>query len=233
MKKILLSFGALAAVVIAMPMFAAFEAHVVNVTATIENALQVTSNELAYGTVFPQEAFDKTFGVSLSQSFTAEPSVTGVTYTIRQKPKCVDSAGAHPLVTEDAQGNFACPAGSTMMPLLCPYLSKHETAGNIEQSSGINSFHGLPGPWTASTTLATAVFGSLTKETNQSDTWTIDLHVPCFAGSCAQDWAAYVHSQNPDADPSAYMADPRLEHTQFGCDLWLETTGIGTTTPAV
>ncbi len=231
MKKILLSFGALAAVVVAMPMFAAFEAHVVNVTATIENALQVTTNELAYGTVFPQEAFDKTFDVSLSQSFTAEPSVSGVTYTIRQKPKCIDDAGAHPLVTEDGQGNFQCPQGSKMMPLLCPYLSKHETVGNIEQSAGINSFHGLPGPWTASTTLATAVFGSLTKGTDQLDTWDIDLHVPCFSGSCAQDWPAYVKSQNPDADPNVYMADPALEHTQFGCDLWLETTGIATSTP--
>ncbi len=37
MKKILLSFGAVAVVLIAMPMFAAFEAHVINVTATIEN----------------------------------------------------------------------------------------------------------------------------------------------------------------------------------------------------
>ena len=41
MKKILLSLGALAAVMIALPMFSAFEAHVINVTATIENALSV------------------------------------------------------------------------------------------------------------------------------------------------------------------------------------------------
>jgi len=88
MKKILLGFGALVAVVLALPMLAAFEAHVVNVTATIENALSVPLTSIDFGTVFPQEHLDKTLDLTLSGSFQAQNRVNVVDYIIRQKPKC-------------------------------------------------------------------------------------------------------------------------------------------------
>ena len=53
-KKLLIGFGALAAALIVLPMFAAFEAHVINVTAKIENALGVVTDAIDFGTVFPQ-----------------------------------------------------------------------------------------------------------------------------------------------------------------------------------
>lgn len=89
MKRTILSaFVALAAVVIALPMFAAFEAHVVNVTARIENALRVPIEYLEFGTVFPQEHLAKPLDINLSQSFIDEDRVDDVEYFIRQKPKC-------------------------------------------------------------------------------------------------------------------------------------------------
>ena len=88
MKKILLSLGALAAVMIALPMFSAFEAHVINVTAQIENDLSVPLKSINFGTVFPQEHLDKPLGIRLSDSFIAEGRVDDVEYIIRQKPKC-------------------------------------------------------------------------------------------------------------------------------------------------
>lgn len=234
MKKILMGLAAAGTAIAMVPLFAAFEAHVINVTAKIENALQVSPQEISFGTTFPQEMLDNTFDVSISQSFADETRVDDVEYTIRQKPKCIDRQGAHPQVGEDAQGNFVCPGGSVMMPLLCPYLSKHEITrdgGDTQplenDSKGINAFHGLPGPWTLATTLATAVDGKLQKLVGDTqDTWDIDLKVPCFSGSCAQDWANFVHSQNPDANPNAYMADPQLEHAVYGCDLWVEVSGV-------
>jgi hypothetical protein len=70
MKKILLGLGAIAAVLVVMPMFAAFEAHVVNVTATIENALSVPfPDPIKFGTVFPQEKLEQHFRINLSGSF--------------------------------------------------------------------------------------------------------------------------------------------------------------------
>ncbi|HCB35784.1 MAG: hypothetical protein A2W52_01470 [Candidatus Taylorbacteria bacterium RIFCSPHIGHO2_02_49_25] len=249
MKKLLFraafGIGTLGVIASGAAAFSAFEAHIINVTATIENALSVPLEigGLPFGTTFPQESLHLPFNVILSQSFGAQERVNVVDYTIRQKPKCGVPSGnggysSFPQVTEDANGNFICPtvespAGpvqSVSLPLLCPFLSKHEitTDGNgNNDSTGINSFHGLPGPWDLSTTLATAVTGELNKSvSDMSDTWDIDLHVPCFAGNCAQDWATFVHSQNPDANPDNYTLAAGDEHKLFGCDLWLETTGI-------
>ena len=240
-KKIVLGLAAAGTAVAMIPLFAAFEAHVINVTAKIENALKVSAYEIAFGTVFPQEALDKTFDVQLSDSFveTGQNRADNVRYVIRQKPKCVTSSGSHPQVTEDAQGNFECPDGSTMMPLLCPYLSKHEqtldgqdneTGSGENDSAGLNAFHGLPGPWTPSTTVTYQVAGKLIKSLGDlSDTWNIDLKVPCFEDKCAQDWDEFVLGQNPQANPDAYRADLDDEHEVFGCDLWLEVTEVSQT----
>lgn len=106
MKKILLSLGALAAVMIALPMFSAFEAHVINVTAQIENALMVPLKSIDFGTVFPQEHLEKPLGIQLSDSFLAEDRVDDVNYIIRQKPKCaITSAAGTVLVGPTATGH--------------------------------------------------------------------------------------------------------------------------------
>ena len=87
MKKVLLGVSAFALAVASVPMFAAFEAHVINVTARIENALSVNTEPIHYGTVFPQEQLDKFVKLELSRSFLAEPDANDVKYFIRQKPK--------------------------------------------------------------------------------------------------------------------------------------------------
>ncbi len=264
-NKIILGIAAAGTALAMIPLLAAFEAHVVNVTATIENALSVhlETGGIKFNEVFPQETIVLPFQINLSSSFTGQNNTLAneVDYTIRQKPKCGivnhQSTGAndpttyssYPQVTEDNE-TLVCPNGpladpegplpdpdlSVPLPLLCPYLSKHQIAGEGDvvpltppNLRGINSFHGLPGPWNLATTLATAVFGSLNKTGNPadiSDTWEIDLHTPCFVGQCAQDWATYVHEQNPQADPLAYQAPADQEHQQFGCDLWVEATAI-------
>ncbi len=234
MKKLLTGLVGLAAALVMTPMFAAFEAHVLNVTATIENALFVHPASLEYGTVFPQEYFETSFFITFSSSFSAtdQRRDRGVDYVIKQKPECVTPEGTHPQVGEDEDGSFVCPEGSTMMPLLCPYLSKHpdnnpSTGPNANNDTSIPAFHD---PFATSS----YAIGRLVKfNTNgttigndPSDTWTVDLPVPCFGGECAQDWADFVHSQNPAANPNDYMADPADEHKFFGCDLWVEVTNI-------
>src|SRR3989344_1380301 len=59
-------------------LISAFEAHVINVTAEIENSVLTSVSEITYGTVFPQEQLDEQFEVDLSQSFLEEP--VGVQY---------------------------------------------------------------------------------------------------------------------------------------------------------
>src|SRR3989338_11339049 len=87
-KKVLFGFAAITLVVASFPLFAAFEAHVINVTARIENALNVDTKPIQFGTVFPQEQLDRNIVVGLSQSFIDEPNADDVTYVIKQKPKC-------------------------------------------------------------------------------------------------------------------------------------------------
>src|SRR3990170_975674 len=87
-KKIVLASVTLAAVAGGVAGLSAFEAHVINVTAKIENALQVNTDDIDFGTVFPQEELYENLEISLSESFVAEDRVDDVEYIIRQKPKC-------------------------------------------------------------------------------------------------------------------------------------------------
>ncbi|MEK7635923.1 MAG: hypothetical protein AAB405_02415 [Patescibacteria group bacterium] len=168
-KKILLGLGALALAVVTVPMFAAFEAHVINVTATIENALSVNTQPINYGTVFPEEYIIKNVDVALSQSFVSS-TASGVNYVIRQKPKCVNNIQnptQYGRVTE-IDGEFVCEDdGYQMLPLLCPFLSKHDGDPDGDNDGNVNAFHGpltIGGPngWTPTTTIEWQVPGFLT-----------------------------------------------------------------------
>src|SRR3989344_5606591 len=88
MKKILMGLAAAGTAIAMVPLFAAFEAHVINVTAKIENALSVPIAPINFGTVFPQEMLEQRLPIGLSQSFLDEGRVDDVQYIIRQKPKC-------------------------------------------------------------------------------------------------------------------------------------------------
>ncbi|MEK7630860.1 MAG: hypothetical protein AAB417_02440 [Patescibacteria group bacterium] len=262
-KKIVLGLGAIAITAATLPLFAAFEAHVINVTAKIENALKVDPQFLNFGTVFPQEKLEKPVMIELSQSFKDEDRVDDVEYMIRQKPKCAitsqngtvidlsdaDHNGVHDFtgtghIKFDADGKPWVDCGSAprelaqaetwgVLPNLCPYLSKHseKLAQGGYEDGALASFHA---PWVidaASSTITwTEVRGRLSKIGNDvKDTWLIDLAVPCFGGYCAQDWADFVHGVNPDADPAAYTQPISNEHKVFGCDLWVEVTGVSET----
>ncbi len=145
-KKILASLTLVSVMAVSAAMFAAYEAHVINVTAKIENALHVPIDHIDFGTVFPQEELDRYLDIKLSQSFMDEDRVDDVEYIIRQKPKCgwtMDDGTIlldYPTMTGHVEddGTVVCPdPGSTpetmpvnadwgQLPLLCPYLSKHK-----------------------------------------------------------------------------------------------------------
>lgn len=84
MRRVLIGLVAIALLV---PLFAAFEAHVINVKAHIENALQVEPKEIDFGVVFPQERLQRNFSVGLSESFMRQERVNDVHYRLTQKRK--------------------------------------------------------------------------------------------------------------------------------------------------
>lgn len=248
LKKLLVGGSALAIAVASVPLFAAFEAHVINVTAKIENALNVHPQSLEFGTVFPQEKLDSSFFISFSTSFseTNQRRVGSVDYVIKQKPKPRPSYEAEvgaPAAREWCHDNYVevkpglaldqQPTNVQLYlqrcyPSLCPYLSKTPDNNPLPSNDrGVLAFHDPFNP-------ANYFYGKLMKfnasgntiNNDPADLITVDLKVPCFRGQCSQDWADFVHAANPQADPAAYQLPPQLEHEVFGCDLWVEVTRI-------
>ena len=68
-NKIIVGLSVVAIVIGSVATMSAFEAHIINVTATIENALRIEPLVIEFGTVFPQERLDRTFTVTLNDSF--------------------------------------------------------------------------------------------------------------------------------------------------------------------
>jgi len=152
-KKIIL--GLLAVVVVAggVAGMSAYEAHVINVTAHIENALYVHPEAIVFGTVFPQEYLERDFTVELSTSFQGQDRVDYVDYVIKQKPKCKCDI-AQPTGEECPDGTYApvgydtheCPTGYSEMENLCQFLSKVDADQGDDNDISHPSYYNDPTP---------------------------------------------------------------------------------------
>ena len=208
-------FALLAVVVVSggVAALSAYEAHIINVTAHIENALAVHPEALEFGTVFPQEYLEKQVTVDMSESFLAEKRVDNIEYVIKQKPKCKAIDSDNPI--QYAPVDYAtheCPDDYKKMLSLCPYLSKMDGDPEDKNDVGLPSYFQkdrcIEHPADAKAT------GRLAKsEEDLADLWIIDLKVPPVEGTVGQDWPAgcpTVEKNNQD----------------YGCDLWIEVTNI-------
>lgn len=217
-KKILITLGSLVAVVAGVAAMSAYESHVINVTAHIENALKVTPNApIAFGTVFPQEYFERRLFITTSESFcqSDQRRVLNIDYKIAQKPKCINPAGGY---TPVDYATHECPEGYDEMPLLCPFLSKTP----VYQDKPPYTDYGVP----AFHDPSVVATGTINKDNDLLDEWIIDLAVPCYEGYCSQDYDEFVKLHNPQADPHNFEAQGDPDGTDFGCDLWVEVTKI-------
>ena len=220
-KKTLIILASILTVGIGITVMSAFEAHVINVTAHIENALKVMPFEdLNFGTVFPQEHLEKRIWITTSKSFcnSTQRRVLNIDYKIVQKPKCVNSVGEYAPVGYDTH---QCPDGYEEMPLLCPYLSKLPVYEDPAPYTdyGVSAFHDPSDPNSIAT-------GTINKDHDLLDEWLIDLAAPCFKGMCSQDFDEFVDAHNSGVDSHDYILPAELESSDFGCDLWIEITDI-------
>lgn len=210
-KKLLMALAAVLVVVGGVAALSAYEAHVINVTAHIENALYVHDDKLSFGTVFPQEYLTRNFTVNLSDSFVSSGREDLVSYKIVQKTKCINEKGEYAQVN---YWNDECPEGFRPMLSLCPFLSKlpkdTETGDNGVPSYFHNDTAGnfceTPKP-----EVATGIVGG----DDYADEWIVDLKVPPVAGYIGQDWPASCANWTVAQDGQNY-----------GCDLWVEVTNI-------
>ena len=123
-KKIILGLIGVVALVAGVAGMSAYEAHVINVTAHIENALAVSAEALDFGTVFPQEYLEREFTIELSTSFMAEDRADDVNYVINQKEKCWNESPEAPEYAPVNYWDDKCPGNLVKMENLCPFLSK-------------------------------------------------------------------------------------------------------------
>lgn len=220
-KTLLFLLGAVLVIAAGVAALSAWEAHVVNVTAKIENALRISSpvdGKLSFGTVFPQEYLTKPLWITSSQSFcdSAQRRVLNIDYKIVQKPKPIwpkPIACTQPYQTVEEARTYCHQNPNDLnccYPTLCPYLSKLPKYIDPKPYTdyGITAFHNPNDPSSVAT-------GTINKDYDLADEWVIDLAVPCFKGMCAQEWG------HPD-----WELDPALESKTFGCDLWVEVTDI-------
>jgi len=109
MKKVIFLFAALLAVFSGIAAVTAFEGHVVDIKAHVENAIGVTTPEIDFGTVFPEEIRESNINFGLSNSFTAaaQVKVSTVLYKLYWELKPA-VAGIAPVYVSGA-GNYFQP----------------------------------------------------------------------------------------------------------------------------
>lgn len=229
-KKILFYCLCVSIAIVSASMFAAFEAHIINVTAHIENGLAVNTDPIDFGTVFPQEYLEKTFAISLSDSFLDERRVDDIKYVIKQKLKpCPLVPGITPSVPIDPTCVPDTPDATPHNPTgwhysnLCPFLSKNNTEddGQVLQNDISHPSYFVPEqPEVPAHCVAPGpdATGILSKDIGDTvDSWTLDLKVPPVEGFVGQDWPETCLA-------SAYVVN--TNDVTYGCDLWIEATEI-------
>ena len=237
-KKIIAAVAMVSVVTLSAAMFAAFEAHVVNVTAHIENALAVSPQEIKFGTVFPQEYLEKDFEIKLSDSFmeaygSNDQRVQFVDYKIVSKPKCWNEDLENPLYAPVDFATHECSEGFVVMKDLCSFLSKmpaDSETGDVGVPSYYTSVNGyisvseddeckvLNPPDVDDIDWA---MGKLAACGNDlEDNWIVDLKVPPVEGFVGQDWPESCRNWVVETDG-----------VDYGCDLWVEVTGIYNVNP--
>lgn len=96
MKKVILIFAAIVLVASGVAAVSAYEAHVINVKAHVENALSVNTSDVNFGTVFPEEWIVNHREVKLSESACDEldEDLIAVNFTFFAEWKeCADAMG--------------------------------------------------------------------------------------------------------------------------------------------
>jgi len=131
-KKVLLLVSALLIVFSGVAAVSAYEGHMVDVKAHVENALIVNpTDEVGFGTVFPQEKLESQVYVSLSESFISQGRYSSVEYKVYWEPKPVAD---HQVCTNMSDGTF--------IPIY-PYIDVKIDGVTINASSYIDMGNGV------------------------------------------------------------------------------------------
>jgi len=195
----------------------AYEAHIVNVTAHVENALTVSTVDIDFNTVYPQQFWLRDFAFSTSESFASEwqQRVYHIDYELWAEWKPKDS-GYYPWLGDalwlaqepvlDLNGDGEINLADDTVPRVWTYVG--------EAPSGPPGARKVLGPVT------------MTKPGVVTHSWCLALDVPVFEGYP-------LHATTPPSGLSAptlviLKTDPRYhpEGIELGVDIKIQITGI-------
>lgn len=217
MKKTILIVAALLMVFSGVAAVSAYEAHVINVTAHVENALTVSTDAADFGTVFPQESFSYHRSIALSTSAVAElgdgaTELLEVNYQIFAETKLIPE-GTDPYPSPVVEG-FDGFDYYTWMHFLKVGLN-----GGTPLLVGPYSALSYPGAH-----ILTGINGTLDAG-NLSDMLDIILDVPVFEGSYNAITDLMIGMPVPTIIPASTPGfDPN--GMDFGIDLKIQVTSI-------
>ncbi len=177
MKKTILIVAALLMVFSSVAAVSAFEAHIVDVKAHVENAL-IVSEDVDFGTVFPQEWLEREVYLGLSNSFMSENQtrVSDLSYALYWTPKLIRE---HPgAIDPDGDGYFEP---------ISPFLDPTHEGGDWPSDSTVfhaDSFNVTHPDGFDSLTVPTGyekwAWGHLDQASDPYDVWHLAFNVPVF-----------------------------------------------------
>jgi hypothetical protein len=243
MKKVLLVLAAVVLVASGVAAVSAYEAHVINVRAHVENALSILGlqapYELDFGTVFPEEWLIKDFTISTSESFCDENQwrMTAVNYTVWVEWKSMSDNGTPGDPYDDTYYGWLGDALyiGIVDPPYTPAMEKPEAAGGNLVWVGNVTPPGPPGAlkvWDS----PEPIYKSKGAFKNETDRIVIGLDVPVFEDyynpltDMLQEDGTYAKKPSGLDDPTVIIAkdDPRWdpEGVDLGVDLKIQVTNI-------
>jgi len=230
MKKVILILAAIVLVASGVAAVSAYEAHVINVKAHVENALNVDTTEVNFGTVFPEEWISVHRSVSLSDSAIdeLEEDLVAVNFSFFAEWKVCEGEEAYWYDEQNDEWVGPVDDYCNWMPFLYVGWDINNQADDMTPVG-----MALAGPPSAQAILAS---GQLTDDSAHQLYIAID--VPVFEGS-------YNPLTDPEPKPSG-LDDPTYiipdgtyrytdmardplydpEGQNFGVDLKIQVTGI-------
>lgn len=226
MKKAILVVAALLMVVSGIAAVSAYEAHLINVTAHVENALTVDTTAIDFGTVFPEEWLIEERDIALSDSANltlgeGAGALTSVSYEIWAEYKFDDEDPVDMLPDYDPLID-----GKDYYKWLGDWLwvGIDATTPSGSSMAGWTQVGAAPDPATAMA-VATGLTGTLTDDTPQ--TLGVMLLAPCFHGYYNED-TDVKPDWWPTPDTAAWPLLDQGLHAgcDLGIDLKIQVTGI-------
>jgi hypothetical protein len=227
-KKALLLVSALLIVFSGVAAVSAYEGHLVNIKAHVENAIGVETYEFDLGTYFPQERVQNELGIGLSESFIAQDRVSTVEYKLCWELKPIPA---------DQTDNVCDPDGDGYYTPLNPYLeiTMDDANDNIDPSM----IHGVPADNTTAVCFGT---GQMWKSRVPGEGDVCDIIHVIFSAPVFEGYYNDITDDPPDGWVYGMIMegnyctaneticdgaiDVKVPHADLGIDLKIQVTSI-------